>query len=179
MQLATSPFRSILSLTRPGDTIKAHDWSSPSCWGPPQCSFHCEWRSSAWSFDLEKAAVFFRRMWATTLNERLYVCPVKGTFSMNRSISYMNNQGKAQATKTSEETERQKKRREQSSAHRSRLIEQDPWTPLIMNCETDAETSSYCKSLFLVPIKEAEPTTVPDPEQLVQEAIIGVKMAAL
>uniref|UniRef100_A0A0R3RSM1 General transcription factor 3C polypeptide 1 n=1 Tax=Elaeophora elaphi TaxID=1147741 RepID=A0A0R3RSM1_9BILA len=77
------------------------------------------------------------------------------------------------------ETERQKKRREQSSAHRSRLIEQDPWTPLHINCVTDRESIKYSESLLSIPVTVLDSCRVPDPEQLVQEAIIGEKMDAL
>uniref|UniRef100_A0A915PV38 DNA-directed RNA polymerase III subunit RPC5 n=1 Tax=Setaria digitata TaxID=48799 RepID=A0A915PV38_9BILA len=143
------------------------------------------------------AAGFFK-------NQCLYICPLKGTFDMKRSISYLNVQGKNRPSKTSEdemsdseeegssknpspirvrfkrpETERQKKRREQSSAHRSRLIEQDPWTPLHINSVLDSESIKYSESLLSVPITSPGSCTVPDPEQLVQEAIIGEKMNAL
>ncbi|CAG9535898.1 unnamed protein product [Cercopithifilaria johnstoni] len=143
------------------------------------------------------AAGFFK-------NQCLYICPLNGTFDMKRSISYLNGQGKNRTTKTSEddmsdseeqgssknpspihvrfkrpETERQKKRREQSSAHRSRLIEQDPWTPLNINCVTDTESKKYSESLLSIPVSMLDSCTVPDPVQLVQEAIIGEKMNAL
>ncbi|EJW82643.1 hypothetical protein WUBG_06447, partial [Wuchereria bancrofti] len=77
------------------------------------------------------------------------------------------------------ETERQKRRREQSSAHRSRLIEQDPWTPLNINCMADTESIKYSKSLLSIPVTMPDSCRVPDPMQLVQEAIIGEKMNAL
>uniref|UniRef100_A0A0N4T3L7 DNA-directed RNA polymerase III subunit RPC5 n=1 Tax=Brugia pahangi TaxID=6280 RepID=A0A0N4T3L7_BRUPA len=90
------------------------------------------------------------------------------------------------------ETERQKKRREQSSAHRSRLIEQDPWTPLNINCmavnffvifgyitKFDTESIKYSESLLSIPVTMPDSCRVPDPMQLVQEAIIGEKMNAL
>ncbi|KAM3723990.1 DNA-directed RNA polymerase III subunit [Dirofilaria immitis] len=135
-------------------------------------------------------------------NQCLYICPLNGTFDMKRSISYLNGQGKGRIAKTSEddmsdseeegspknpspirvrfkrpETERQKKRREQSSAHRSRLIEQDPWTPLNINCDT--ESVKYSESLLSIPVVMPDSCIVPDPLQLVQEAIIGEKMNAL
>ncbi|EFO19660.2 hypothetical protein LOAG_08834 [Loa loa] len=137
-------------------------------------------------------------------NQCLYICPLTGTFDMKRSISYLNGQGKNRTARTSEddmsdseeegssknpspirvrfkrpETERQKKRREQSSAHRSRLIEQDPWTPLNINCMADTGSIKYNESLLSVPVTMLNSCTVPDPVQLVQEAIIGEKMDAL
>ncbi|VBB32536.1 unnamed protein product [Acanthocheilonema viteae] len=143
------------------------------------------------------AAGFFK-------NQCLYICPLNGTFDMKRSISYLNGQGKNRTIKASEddmsdseeegssknpspirvrfkrpETERQKKRREQSSAHRSRLIEQDPWTPLNINSVTDTESIKYSESLLSIPVKVLDSCTVPDSVQLVQEAIIGEKMNAL
>lgn len=137
-------------------------------------------------------------------NQRLYICPLNGTLDMKRSIAYMNNQGKGRTAKLSDddlseseeeastnnlspirvkfkhhESERQKKRREQSSAHRRRQIEQDPWTPMHISCETDSESMKYLNSLLSVPIKLSNIWKVPDPEQLVLEAIIGEKMSAL
>ncbi|VDO41136.1 unnamed protein product [Onchocerca flexuosa] len=127
-------------------------------------------------------------------NQCLYVCPLNGTFDMKRSISYLNGQGKDDISDSEEEgssknpspirvrfkrpeTERQKKRREQSSAHRSRLIEQDPWTPLNINCDT--ESIKYSESLLSIPVTMPDSCTVPDPLQLVEEAIIGEKLNAL
>uniref|UniRef100_A0AAF5PRE1 DNA-directed RNA polymerase III subunit RPC5 n=1 Tax=Wuchereria bancrofti TaxID=6293 RepID=A0AAF5PRE1_WUCBA len=137
-------------------------------------------------------------------NQCLYICPLTGSFDMKRSISYLNGQGKNRIARTSEddmsdsgeegssknpspirvrfkrpETERQKRRREQSSAHRSRLIEQDPWTPLNINCMADTESIKYSKSLLSIPVTMPDSCRVPDPMQLVQEAIIGEKMNAL
>ncbi|VDN01795.1 unnamed protein product [Thelazia callipaeda] len=137
-------------------------------------------------------------------NQCLYLCPLNGTFDMKRSISYLNSRGQNQGGKTSDddisdsgeemgsskpsspirvrykrpETERQKKRREQSSAHRSLLIEQDPWISLNISCETNFQSIKFSESSSYTPVTGPE-CSVLDPEQLVEEAIIREKMDAL
>ncbi|MFH4977316.1 hypothetical protein AB6A40_004025 [Gnathostoma spinigerum] len=136
-------------------------------------------------------------------NGRLHLCPLKGTFEMHRSLAYMNNQGKSKnsdegAVKVEveaesegapsplrvrfarPETEWQKKRREASSLHRSKVIEKDPWLDLNVYTE-EAKESCEKRDSFIGPvIDESEVTCdAPDTEQLISEAIVGEKLAAL
>uniref|UniRef100_A0A158R4N0 DNA-directed RNA polymerase III subunit RPC5 n=1 Tax=Syphacia muris TaxID=451379 RepID=A0A158R4N0_9BILA len=136
-------------------------------------------------------------------NRVLYLCPLEGNLEMNRSISYLNNQGKhANAMETEEqaesdndasnltktpirvryarpETERQKKRREESALHRSKIIEQDPWISLNVHNKEDSETLEKCIALKNFPSTSSLLIGKIDPEQLIQEAIIGKKMEEL
>uniref|UniRef100_A0A915BA06 DNA-directed RNA polymerase III subunit RPC5 n=3 Tax=Parascaris univalens TaxID=6257 RepID=A0A915BA06_PARUN len=138
------------------------------------------------------------------VNQTFYLCPMRGTFEMRRSVAYINERGKknaAAADADSEEvdseseqapgpspirvrflraeTEKQKKRREESSLHRSKLIEQDPWIPLEIHSQKEI-VSQEKRRLLLEPKEHPDSKLdAPDPEDLIQVAIIGEKMTQL
>ncbi|VDK24980.1 unnamed protein product [Anisakis simplex] len=77
------------------------------------------------------------------------------------------------------ETEKQKKRREESSLHRSKLIEKDPWIPLEIHSELESVSKQKRDALISPRDLNKSITTAPEPEDLIQEAIVGSKMAQL
>ncbi|VDM36744.1 unnamed protein product [Toxocara canis] len=133
----------------------------------------------------------------------LYLCPMKGTFEMRRSIAYINERGKGNTTVDADagevesdseqapgpapirvrflrpETEKQKKRREESSLHRSKLIEQDPWIPLEIHSQMESVSREKRDALLAPREQRKSIAEAPDPENLIEEAIIGEKLAQL
>ncbi|CAI4230716.1 unnamed protein product [Auanema sp. JU1783] len=134
-------------------------------------------------------------------DEKFYICPISGTFNMQRSITNINSKfkGKEEDGNITEEsdtentggsqplrikfsrpeTERQKKRREASALHREKLIASDHWINMDVYLDDTSTVNGKWDELSNSPDTTYAERPTLDMREIVQRAIICGKLDQL